>query len=34
MRIEITSTKWNATEHIHISEKYKTKPVEHRLNVF
>ena len=32
MRIEITSTDANATEHI--SEKYKTNPVEHKWNVF
>ena len=32
MRIEITSTNMNATEHIF--EKYKTNPVERKWNVF
>ena len=32
MRIEITSTNRSATEHI--SEKYKTNQVEHKLNAF
>ena len=32
MRIEITSTNMNATEHI--SEKYKTNPAEHEWIVF